>query len=51
MRSLEDPLRYGNVLRHMLDELGIAYITLGESMKDLREREAYVIEVLAHRSL
>ncbi|KAM5545224.1 hypothetical protein V8D89_001335 [Ganoderma adspersum] len=50
VRSLEDPLRYGNVLRHMLDELGITYITLGESMKDLREREAYVMEELAQRT-
>ena len=38
VRSLEDPQKYGNVLQHILEELGIAYISLGELVKDLGER-------------
>ena len=46
VRSLEDPKKYGEVLQHTLDELGIAYITLGEPVEDLIERVRYVMEEL-----
>lgn len=47
VRSLEDPRRYGDALQRILGELGIAYTTLGESVKDLYERVAVVEGELA----
>ncbi|PIL29508.1 hypothetical protein GSI_08316 [Ganoderma sinense ZZ0214-1] len=47
VRSLEEPQRYSEGLQRILSELGIAYIALGESVKDLDERVSFVTGKLA----
>ncbi|KAI8968820.1 AAA domain-containing protein [Trametes punicea] len=45
IRSLEDPWRYNEALVATLRELDIPYVTIGENIKDIRERVDLVLDM------
>ena len=49
IRSLEDPLRYNEVLIATLHELGIRFVEMGESIRDINERVNFVKRCLVGR--